>query len=113
MRGFAGYLLIGGLAVVGMGVVTLAGLGFTVGARPVTNSGQVIQYVDRTHKGDRLDLHTTIKTESRRLMQPLRTKPARMPVGCEPMVSPLAASADAHRSGRCLAEFSPTRVQAG
>lgn len=113
MRGFARYLEIGGLVLVATSLVVLAGFGVAVGARSVTDSGQMIQYVDRTHKGDRLDLHTTIRTKSTRPIQLMRTKPARMPVGCEPVFSPLAAPGPSHYSGRCVAEFSPTRILAG
>jgi hypothetical protein len=110
MRGFAGYLLIGSLAVLAMGMVTVGGLGLAVGARPVAGSGQIIQYVDRTHKGDRLDLHTTVGTRS---LLPTRKKPEAVPVGCEPVFSPLAASARANYSGRCIAEFVNVPAMAG
>lgn len=102
MRSFAGYLLIGSLAVVAMGLVTVAGLGLAVGARPVTEPGQVIQYVDRAHKGDRLDRRATIDT---RPMQPAQKQPSTLPDGCEPAFSSLAAAERSNYSGRCVAEF--------
>jgi hypothetical protein len=108
MRGFAGYLLIGSFAVLAMGLATVAGL--AVGARPVTGPGQVIQYVDRTHKGDRLKLGATIGT---RPMLPAHTQPAKMPVGCEPVFSPLAASGRSNYSGRCVAAFPIARTMGG
>jgi len=101
MRSFAGYLLIGSLAVVAMGLVTVAGFGLAVGARPVAGPGQVIQYVDRAHKGDRLDRRAAIGT---RPMQPAEKPPSTLPVGCEPAFSSLAAAAAANYSGRCVAE---------
>ncbi len=111
MRGFAGYLLIGGLGVTAMGLVTLAGLGFAVGARPIMAPGQVIQYVDRTHKSDRLDVRTTIGTRPQR--QPAEKRPEKMPIGCDPVFSTLAASAHANYSGRCMAQFPLIRILAG
>ncbi len=102
MRGFAGYLLIGTFAVLAMGLATVAGLGLAVGARPLGAGGQVIQHVDRTHKGDRLDLKSTAGTP---WLRPVAKQPAKtMPRGCEPAFSTLAVSADANVSGRCLAQ---------
>ena len=100
MRGFARYLLIGGFAVLAMGLATVAGL--TVGAHPVTRPGQVIQYVDRTHKGDRLDLRTRVGI---RPAPPVHKPPVKMPVGCDPVFSPLSTSARSNYSRRCLAAF--------
>lgn len=110
MRGFAGYLLIGSFAALAMALTTVAGLGLAVGARPVTGPGQLIQHVDRTHKGDRLDLHATIRTHP---LPRLHKLPAKMLIGCEPAVSPLAAAAPASHSGRCLAALPHGRTMAG
>jgi len=110
MRDFAGYLLIGSFAALAMGLATVAGLGLAVGARPVSEPGQVIQYVDRTHKGDRLNLHTTTGTGP---LRPAQKQPAKMPVGCEPAFSTLAASAQTNYSGRCVAQFPLHRTMAG
>ena len=110
MRDSAGYLLIGSFTVLAMSLATIAGLGLAVGARPVTKPGQVIQYVDRTHKGDRLDLHTTIDT---RPLRPAQKQPAAMPPGCEPVFSTLAASGYANYSGRCVAQLPLHRTMAG
>jgi len=97
MRGFMGYMLIGILAVMAMGLVTIAGVGFAVGARPVTERGAVVQHVDRTHKGDRLDMRTTLSS------RPVAKKKATAaPVGCEPAFSPLVAPDHPHMSGRCI-----------
>jgi len=97
MRGFMGYMLIGALAVTAMGLVTIAGFGFSVGARPVAERGAVVQHVDRTHKGDRLDMRTTLSS------RPVSKKKATAaPVGCEPSFSPLVAPDRPHLSGRCI-----------
>jgi hypothetical protein len=95
MRGFAGYLTIGVLAALAMGLVTVAGLGLAVGARPVAGRGAVIQHVDRTDKGDRLDLRKTLGG------RPPTRQPAAVPVGCEPAFSPLAKAEHPNISGRC------------
>jgi hypothetical protein len=108
MRGFVGYLLIGCFAVVAMGSVTIAGL--AVGAHPLTAPGEIVQYVDRTHKGDRLDLHATVVT---RPIRPVHKTPAKLPIGCESAFSPLAVSSQSHYSGRCLAAFPITHTMAG
>ncbi len=110
MRGFAGYLLIGSFAALAMGLATVAGLGLAVGARPLTERGQVVQYVDRAHKGDRLDTHTTTGTPP---LTPAYKRPVRMPVGCEPVFSTLAASAQANYSGRCVAQLPLAAARAG
>ena len=97
MRALAGYVLIGVLAVAAMGLVTVAGLGFAVGARPVAENGAVIQHIDRTHKADRLDIHeTTVRSRSAPKQQ------IALPEGCEPVFSPLVAAKQANISGRCV-----------
>ena len=96
MRAFLGYLLIGVLAVLAMALVTVSGLGLAVGARPVPERGAIIQRVDRTHKGDRLDLSTTVG------VRPLPTQPVVLPEGCEPAFSPLVSHGQASVAGRCL-----------
>jgi hypothetical protein len=85
-----------------VGVVFGVGLGFSapvVGALAVqawpAAGGQVPQWVDRTHKGDRLQVPTT-----RVGKQP--AKAPRILIGCEPAASPLAAST-ASIPGRCTA----------
>ena len=103
--------MIGALAALAMGLVTVAGLGLAVGARPVVEPGQLIQHVDRTHKGDRLDLQTS--SGSGRL-QPTPKQPSRLPEGCEPPISSLAAGGRFDDSGRCLAAIpSTTGAMAG
>jgi len=90
-----GYLLIGVLAVAAMGLATVAGLGLAVGARPLPERA-IIQHVDRTHKGDRLDIRTS-KVGAR----PAPQRSA-VPVGCEPLFSPLVSPEGSRISGRCV-----------
>jgi hypothetical protein len=97
MRGCMGYLAIGALATLAMGLVTIAGLGLAAGARPVPDRDVIIQHVDRTHKGDRLDLRDT----SRRRSKPPESTV--VPLGCEPALSPLASPREARTASRCLA----------
>ena len=96
MRAFMGYLLIGVLAVLAMGLVTVTGLGLAVGARPMPERGAVIQHVDRTRKSDRLDLPTTVGA------RPVPKQPMALPEGCEPMFSPLVSVGRPSISGRCV-----------
>jgi hypothetical protein len=100
MRGFPGYLSIGGFAVLAMALLTLAGL--AVGARPVAEPGQVVQHVDRTHKGDRLDLHMTVGTQR---VRQAPERPGASPIGCEPVFSSLAEAGRANYLGRCDAKY--------
>lgn len=96
MRALTDYMLIGVLAVLAMGLATVAGLGLAVGARPVPERGAIIQHVDRTHKGDRLDLQTTVGS------RPVSKQPMALPEGCEPLVSPLVSASAGSTSGRCV-----------
>lgn len=95
MRGFMGYLLIGALAALAMTTVTLAGVGFVVGARPVAQPGVVIQHVDRTLKSDRLDMHIRFGTRPLPGIQPA------LPIGCDRVFSPLS-STSVNPAGRCV-----------
>jgi hypothetical protein len=95
MRGFMGYLLIGCFAALAMSTVTLAGFSLAVGARPVTERGAIIQHVDRTHKGDRLDLPTRIGA------RPLTDTQPAVPVGCDRVFSSLSP-APVNPAGRCV-----------
>jgi hypothetical protein len=83
-------LAIGFVASLGLGVM----LGLAVGARPVTERGTLTQFVDRTHKGDRLVLPTDVGTQ--------QAPPVAVMVGCEPAYSSLLKST-ATSSGRCIA----------
>ncbi len=97
MRGFMGYVLIGVLAILAMGLVTIGGLDLAIGAWPVPERGVIIQFVDRRHKGDRLDLRTTFGSH------PVLKRKTVVPVGCEPAFSPLASPEWLGISGRCVA----------
>lgn len=73
------------------------GPGASVNARSVVPTGDALQYVDRTHKSDRLDTHVTIieKRDSSKAR-------AKIMDGCDPAFSPLSKSAASHNfSGRC------------
>jgi hypothetical protein len=95
MRGLVPYLLAGILVVLAMDVVAhTSGLGMALSARPVTEHGAITQFVDRTHKGDRLSWPTDVNTQ--------QALPKAM-VGCDPAYSPLLTSARASTAGRCIA----------
>ena len=95
MRAFTGYLLIGVLAVLSMALATVTGLGLSAGARPIPERSAIIQHVDRTNKGDRLDLPTTVGA------RPVPKQQMTLPEGCEPVFSPLSTGRPSI-SGRCL-----------
>jgi hypothetical protein len=98
MRGFAYYLLAGILAVVAMDLIAPpVGLGLPVGAWPTVEQGALVHSVNRIHKGDRLDVPTAVDKSH---------APRKLPtvlVGCDPVFSPLSASARANFSRRCVA----------
>lgn len=96
MRAVMGHPLFRGLVVLAMGLVIGTGLGLAVGARPVAEHGAIIQHVDRTHKGDRLDLPATVG------MRPLPKQQMAVPEGCEPAFSPLVAAGKGGVTGRCI-----------
>lgn len=104
MRAFAGYFLIGSLAALATGLVTVTGADLAVGARPVVEPGQLIQSVDRTHKSDRLDLGT-VSAPAVAPVPPHQKEPATLPIGCEPAVSALAGPAQSNNASRCIAEY--------
>lgn len=94
---FASYVVAGILVVLAMDFVAPpVGLGLAVGAWPAVGQGAV-QSVIRTHKRDRLSAPATIGKQ-----QAPRKSPT-MLVGCDPVFSPLSASAQANFSGRCIA----------
>jgi hypothetical protein len=97
MRGIAGYLLIGMSAALASGALTFMGLDLDASALPAPKISPTIQHVDRTHRGDRLDMHTTIDKGA----VPKRRN--RVLVGCDPAFSALLTSARANFSGRCVA----------
>jgi hypothetical protein len=98
VRRLVPYLLIGILVVLALDVTErVAGLGMAVGAQPVAEDGVLTQYVDRTHKGDRLPLPTEIGR------QQTPRAPNRVLIGCEPTFSPLSSMARVITPGRCIA----------
>ena len=102
MRKFVSYLLAGILAVLLTDFIVLPmGFGLAVRARSVAERGATTQYVDRTHKGDRLRVPAASTVQKAPLAM----------VGCDPPFSRLLASARLHAPGRCVAEI--TRSLAG
>ena len=98
MRNLAAYLLAGILVVLALDfVASPVGLGLPVGAWPVAGDAATRQSVDRTTKSDRLLLSTTVDKQ-----QAPRKSPTLM-AGCDPVFSPLSASARANFAGRCVA----------
>jgi hypothetical protein len=98
MRGFASYLVAGILVVLAMDLIAPpVGLDLSVGAWPVVEHGITLQSVDRTKKSDRMPVPTAVGK------QQVPRKPPTMLVGCDPVFSPLSASAQANFAGRCVA----------
>ena len=94
MRKFVSYLLAGILMVLVTDFVVLpVGFGLAVRARPTTEPGATTQFVDRTHKSDRLSLPT--------IGMPPVLAPTAL-IGCDPPFSSLLASARGHSPGRCI-----------
>jgi hypothetical protein len=96
MRGLATYLLAGALAAVAMDISVSPGS--AVGAWPQVEHADVIapvagQSVNRSSKGDRLDLKQTVVGKSQPIESAPPAKPAALPAGCEPAFSTLTASA--------------------
>ncbi len=95
MRSLASYLLAGILVVLAMDFFAPpVGLGFVVGATPSSEPNATTQFVDRTHKGDRLSLPASVGEP-----------PLPVMIGCDPPFSRLLASARTNVSGRCVAEM--------
>jgi len=100
MRGLASYLLAGILVVLAMDFAAPpVGLGFVVGASPVAERSAKTQFVDRTHKSDRMNLPAPVGE------QKTPEQPPAVLIGCDPAFSRLSASARANISGRCVAEI--------
>ena len=105
MRGLMPCILAGMAVVVAVDIVAPPlGLGLATVAQSATDPNQ--QIVDRTRKGDRLQLP---KANGR------QTPPAGppMPIGCEGALSALSAGANANFPGRCLAERARSRSLLG
>ena len=100
MRGLASYLLAGILVVLLMDFFAPpVGLGFGVSATPMAEPLATTQVVDRTHKGDRLNLPASVGE------QQTPEPPPPILIGCEPPFSRLVASAHASVAGRCIADL--------
>jgi hypothetical protein len=98
MRGFVSYVVAAILLVLAMDFIAPSvGIGLAVGAGPAVDQGPVVQSVIRTNKSDRLSVPGTIGKQ-----QAPRKSPTTL-VGCDPVFSPLSASAQANFSGRCIA----------
>ena len=96
MRGFASYLLAGAAIVLALDFIAPpVGLGMAIGAWPAVPPS-TIQAVNRSTKADRMPLPTAI--EKREMP---RKSPALL-AGCDPVFSPLSASARTNFAGRCL-----------
>lgn len=95
MRNFISSVLVAAvIALVLDAVVLPAGFSLAVGAGP-SERDVGSQFVDRTRKGDRLQ----VPLANRPMSPP--TKPT-MLIGCEPAFSALSAGAHANFAGRCL-----------
>lgn len=98
MRGFATYLLAGIMVVVAIDFIAPpVGLGLPVGVGPTVEQGSLAQSVNRSHKGDRLNVPTAVDKS------PAPRKSPTILVGCDPVFSPLSASARANISWHCVA----------
>ena len=99
MRGLVSCLLAGILVVLAMECFAPpVGFGIVVRATPSIEPNATPQFVDRTHKGDRL---SPASVGAQRATEP--APPAMM--GCDPPFSRLLASARTNVSGRCVAEI--------
>ena len=98
MRGLLPYILAGLVVVLAMDIVAPpVGLGVAVVAQPAPDMNKPVQIVDRTRKGDQLQVPNANGRQ---------TPPGAptVPIGCEAAFSSLSAGARANFPGRCLAE---------
>ena len=79
-------------------------IGLPIDAWPAID-GRTTQYVDRTHKSDRLKPPSTVVDQRH---APVR-HPHGVPIACEPVFSPLATARRLNFPGRCLAEIVAAR----
>jgi hypothetical protein len=95
MRGFLSYLLAGTVVVLAMDFV-VAPNGLTPSlAAPVAEQSLPQQLVNRSNKSDRMPVASQVRKD-----QPQKAR--RVMVGCDPVYSTLAASAQANFAGRCI-----------
>ena len=98
MPSFAAYVAAGALVLLAMDFMAPpAGIGLPLAVWPAMDAGPT-QYVDRTHKGDRLTVPGVVDQR----LAPAGTPPG-VPVGCDPVFSPLSAAARVNFAGRCVA----------
>ncbi len=104
MPNFAAYVTAGGLLVMTIDFIAPAArTGLPVAARPTIDRkiAQVItQYVDRTHKGDRLTLPATVADKRH---TPVRHSSKAL-IGCDPVFSPFSPAARLNFPRRCVVE---------
>jgi len=111
MRGFAAGMVAGVLAVAATKLIASPGALplAVVGVDPAAAQGAAVQWVDRSHKGDRLDTKGRVFFKREQTRAP---KPERILTGCEPGISPLSASARAGNfPRRCVAELEVLRAE--
>jgi hypothetical protein len=101
MRGFISYLVAGFVVVLTMDLIAPpVGLGMVLVAWPAAKTAPTVQFVNRTHKGDRLEvLHVPTASDHQKAPS---VAPATL-VGCESVFSSLSANARLNFAGRCLA----------
>jgi len=73
------------------------GFGLPVGARPTVEQGSLVQSVNRSNKGDRLNVPVAVDKSHAPRQSPT------ILVGCDPVFSPLSASARANIARHCVA----------
>jgi hypothetical protein len=96
MRNFVSCLTGGVLVLLALAlIVPPVGLSSSIAAVSPAEQALPVQSVDRTNKADR------IPTSSQEGKQPEKPRPVL--VGCDPVFSPLSASAQANFAGRCVA----------
>jgi len=96
MRKFISSILVAAAVALGLDALVLpAGFSLAVTARHPVENDLSDQVVDRTRKGDRLQLPLANQP------MPPQTRPT-MPIGCEPAFSALSAGARANFAGRCV-----------
>lgn len=101
MRGIATYLMAGIMVVLALAFIAPPVGLVAVDAKPVVKSVEITQFVDRTHKSDRLSQSTDVGKQQAPRETP--SAPPKIMIGCDPTFSPLSASARANVSGRCIA----------
>lgn len=101
MRGFMSYLVAGFFVVLAMDLIAPPiGLGMSLVAWPAAKADPSVQLVNRTHKGDRLQVRE-VPTASEHQKVP-SVVPATLD-GCETVFSSLSANAKLNFAGRCIA----------